>query len=227
MHTSINNIAKAFQAGTFSIKEINSTFIALIPKVQKPTMVGEFRPIILCNNSFKIISKCLANWLKPLLQGIISEEQSAFVNLRLIQDNLVVAHEAFHFLRAKASSPAFGLKIDMNKAYDRAEWDFLQETLTRMGFHCDWIKLVMACVTTVNFKILINGKPGTVLSPSRGLRQGDPLSPYLFIIVCEVLSRNIKKEIQSGNLSGIKLSHNCPGISHLLFADDSLFFLPF
>ena len=221
---SINNIAHAFHSDEFSIESINTTYIALIPKMANPTLVGKFRPISLCNNSFKILSKCLANRLKAILPGIISEEQSAFVQGRQIQDNLVIAHEVYHRLKAKKTPAEFGLKIDMSKAYDRVEWSFLRETMTRMGFSVGWIRMVMKCVTTVSFSVLVNGKPSSFFKPSRGLRQGDPLSPYLFILVCDVLSRNIKGAILEERLETIQLSRNCPGISHLFFADDSLFF---
>ena len=96
--------------------------------------------------------------------------------------------------------------------------------MLRMGFSQQWIDLVMACVTSVNFMVLINGQPGESFSPSRGLRQGDPLSPYLFILVCEVLSRNVKLAAAHNHLDKLYLSKSCPGISHLFFADDSLFF---
>ena len=156
--------------------------------------------------------------------SILCSYQSAFVNQRLIHDNLIVAHEAFHYLRAKKSPPSFGLKVDMNKANDRVEWDFLHETLVRMGFNQHWIHMVMGCVSFVSCTVLVNGTPGKSLRPTRGLRQGDPLSPYFFILVCELLSRNIKRAIAEDKLIGLRLSHSCPGISHLVFADDSLFF---
>ena len=96
--------------------------------------------------------------------------------------------------------------------------------MARMGFHDMWIRMVMNCVTTVSFTVLVNGKPGSSFKPSRGLRQGDPLSPYLFLLVCDVLSRNVRAAVTSGKLENIRISKRCPGISHLFFADDSLFF---
>ena len=221
---SINNIATTFHSNEFSIESINTTYIALTPKTANPTLVGQFRPISLCNNSFKILSKCLANRLKSIIPGIITEEQSAFFHGRQIQDNLVIAHEVFHRLKAKDSLAEFGFKIDMNKAYDKVEWSFLHETLIRMGLSPGWIRMVMQCVTTVSFSVLINGKPSPIFTPTRGLRQGDPLSPYLFILVCDVLSRNIKGAVMENRLLSLHLSRTCPGISHLFFADDSLFF---
>ncbi|KAM1965619.1 hypothetical protein ACFX15_045929 [Malus domestica] len=118
-----------------------------------------------------------------------------------------------------------GIKLDMNKAYDRVEWDFLETVMEHLGFQRRWIAMVMQCVKTVEFSILINGRPGRAFKPSRGLRQGDPLSPYLFLIISEVLSLLISKAVQQGFLEGLKISASGPVLSHLLFADDTLIFL--
>lgn len=112
----------------------------------------------------------------------------------------------------------------MQKAYDRIEWDFLQACLLKMGFCEEWVKMVMQCVTTVSYNIKINGVSLPYFQPTRGIRQGDPLSPYLFIIVANVLSHMLKQAIQTGTICGIRLNRNCPTLSHLLFANDSIFF---
>ncbi|KAM2669171.1 hypothetical protein EV2_020673 [Malus domestica] len=96
--------------------------------------------------------------------------------------------------------------------------------MEHLGFHRRWINMVMRCVKTVEFSILINGRPGRAFKPTRGLRHGDPLSPYLFLIISEVLSLVIKRAIQQGYLEGIQISTSRPMLSHLLFADDTLLF---
>jgi hypothetical protein len=101
----------------------------------------------------------------------------------------------------------------------------LEAALLRFGFDPGWVKLVMGCVSTVAFSIVLNGNAGDFFKPKRGLRQGDPLSPYLFLIISEVLSLRISKSINDGGLTGVKLSRSCPVVSHLFFADDALFFL--
>lgn len=132
----------------------------------------------------------------------------------------------FHGLRTnKACHGNFlGIKTDMSKAYDRVEWIFLQRILLKMGFSAEWVALMMQCISSVSYKVLLNGEPKGHIFPERGLRQGDSLSPYLFILCTEALIVNIKKEERQKRLTGLKVARACPAISHLLFADDSLFF---
>lgn len=139
----------------------------------------------------------------------------------------MIAHEVFHHLKLKKSGYDFemGLKIDMNKAYDRKEWDFLETVMLKFNFAATWVRLIIVCLRTVSFSVLINGKPSEFFQPSRGLRQGDPLSPYLFIIVGEVLTSMINQACYANALHGLRLGVDGPLLSHLLFVDDSLFFL--
>lgn len=116
------------------------------------------------------------------------------------------------------------LKLDMSKAYNRVEWLFLEQLMLKMGFHVKWVGLVMEIVKTVSYSILINGEPRGNIQPTRGIRQGDPLSPYLFLICFEVLNGFIQKIVAMGELRGFSLCKNGQQISHLFFADDSLFF---
>lgn len=115
------------------------------------------------------------------------------------------------------------LKIDISKAYDRVEWSYLKEIMLKLGFDAHWVSLIMNCISCPNFSILINGEQRGNFVSSRGLRQGDPLSPYLSLIVAEGLSHLISKANSNGLLSSLSISGG-PLISHLLFADDSLIF---
>lgn len=204
----------------------NETHVRLIPKGLAPRKVGDYRPIALCNVHYKIIAKILTKRLQPILHSLISPFQSAFVPNRVISDNVLITHEVLHFLRTSEAKKycSMAVKTDMSKAYDRIEWGFLQAVLKRLGFHDKWISWVMECVQTVSYKFLINGTPKGQVIPSRGLRQGDPLSPYLFILCTEVLSRLCIKAQRHGNLPGIKVARASPPINHLLFADDTMFF---
>ncbi|XP_074289594.1 uncharacterized protein LOC141614747 [Silene latifolia] len=205
---------------------MNRTFIVLIPKKKAPDKMSEFRPISLCNVTSKIVSKVLANRLKRFLGEIVSENQSAFTPGRLISDNILVAFELFHHMKnTRQGEGHMALKLDMSKAYDRVEWSFLYQTLVSMGLHEGWVNRVMHCVTSVSFEVLINGNPSRLFKPSRGIRQGDPLSPYLFILCAEVMSSLIRQAVEAGSIHGIRVATNAPVVSHLLFADDSILFV--
>ncbi|KAL6878487.1 hypothetical protein ACP4OV_012657 [Aristida adscensionis] len=202
----------------------NDTVISVIPKVKVPERVTELRPISLCNVTYKLISKVLANRLKKILDEIISPSHSAFVPGRLISDNILVAYEVTHYMMNKrvGDTGFAAIKLDMSKAYDKVEWHFLRDMMTRMGFDQRWISLIMKCVMSVSYKIKVNGILSEAFVPERGLRQGDPLSPYLFLICAEGFSALLHQAEMDGSIKGVKICPNAPSISHLLFADDSL-----
>jgi hypothetical protein len=200
---------------------INNTSIVLIPKVTNPEELGQFRPISLCNVIYKIASKVVANRLRTILPEIISQEQSAFVPGRLITDNIVTTYECLHFMKQKRACDlrCCALKLDMKKAYDRVEWQYLQAVMLKLGFRTVWVDMIMRLVTSVTFSVLFNGERLDNFKPSRGIRQGDPISPYLFLLAAEGLSCLLKDKVQSS-----MVAPSAPMVSHLLFADDSLLF---
>jgi hypothetical protein len=212
--------------GNDSFEEINKTFIVLIPKVQNPTSLSQYRPISFCNVIFKIASKVLANRLKQILPKIISEEQSAFVSGRLITDNVITAYECLHFMKKNRSkrNGHCALKLDMRKAYDRIEWSYLEAIMKKLGISHRFVDTIMRGVRSVSFSILLNGSPTEEFRPSRGVRQGDPISPYLFLLAAEGLSCLLKDAMTAGSLEGIQVAQTAPKVNHLLFADDCLLF---
>ncbi|CAM8975355.1 unnamed protein product [Rhodiola kirilowii] len=167
--------------------DLNETLIVLVLKVKKVDKVEDLRPISLCNVVMKIITKVLANRLKEILPGIISQSQSAFLGGRLITDNILIAHEISHYMKCQRKQKVgyMFLKLDMSKAYDRIEWKFLERMMLAMGFSESWVKRIMLCVETVTYKVRMNDQISETILPSRGLRQGDPISPYLFLICSE------------------------------------------
>jgi hypothetical protein len=144
----------------------------------------------------------------------------------MITDNALLAFECLHYMEHGTSpnSPFCAYKLDLSKAYDRVDWSFLESTMHKMGFSRRWVQWIMTCVTTVRYSVKFNGTLLEAFSPTRGLRQGDPLSPFLFLLFADGLSALLKHEVDQNNISGIKVCRRAPGISHLLFADDTLLF---
>jgi hypothetical protein len=166
------------------LKEFNHTDIALIPKIDNPSSVHHFRPISLINFNYKIISKILSNRFKPLIHKIISPTQSAFLKGRSIHNNTILAHEGFHTMKQKKGNGGLmALKLDMEKAFDSMEWNFLLKIFKLLGFNPIWINWISQCLSTSSFSILLDGAPYVKFVPMRGLRQGDPLSPSFSYLV--------------------------------------------
>ncbi|XP_035551721.1 uncharacterized protein LOC118349890 [Juglans regia] len=205
---------------------LNHTFITLVPKKKSPQTVNDLRPISLCNVAYKLIFKVIANRIKQVLLVIISDTQSSFIPGRLITDNVLVAYEVLHYLKRKKKGKKgfMSIKLDMSKAYDRVEWSFIESVMSKLGFHEKLIQLVMMCVRTPTFSILINGSPTGLIVPSRGLRQGDPISPYLFLLCTEGLISLLREAERTNVVTGLQICHGAPKLNHLLFADDSLIF---
>lgn len=186
----------------------------------------DYRPITLCNVFYKINSQMLSLRLKTVLNSIISENQSAFIPGRAITDNVLITHEVLHYLKVSQAEKRcpMAVKTDMSKAYDRLEWDFIQLVLQRLGMHNKFSNWVMQCISTVSYSFLINDSVYGSVTPYRGIRQGEPISPYLFILCGEVLTGLCKEAERNGSLPGVRVARNSPRINHLLFADDTMFF---
>ncbi|KAM1587593.1 hypothetical protein ACFX10_026729 [Malus domestica] len=188
--------------------------------------MAQYRPIALCNVIYKILAKVLTNRLKVVMSKVIGDNQSAFIAGKQIQDNILVVHEVLHSLlhQKREDQAGMAIKLDMAKAYDRVEWNFLTSIMSKLGFaplFCKWIK---ACISTVSFSIVVNGTPTGFIVPQRGLRQGDPLSPFLFLLCTEGLSVILRKGLELGALHGFKFTTTGTPLTHLFFADDSVVF---
>lgn len=172
------------------------------------------------------MAKVLANRMKEVLPFIISENQSAFVANRSITDNVLVDFELIHYMSQKkwGTEGEVALKPDISKAYDRINWSFLKQRLKIMGFCNTWIKWMMMSVQTVTYNFCFNESIIGPIVPRKGLRQGDPLSPYLFLLCAEGLSNAIDVTSSNNEISGCQICESAPVVSHLLFADDSFLF---
>ena len=181
-------------------EDLNYTHIALIPKIQGPETLDNYRPISLCNTVYKVVTKIIVARLRPYLDKLISPMQTAFVPGRKGIDNIIIAQEIIHGLGKKKGRTGYmALKIDLEKAYDKLEWSFIRDMLIRVNLPKDIIDLIMSCVSTVSTSILFNGEALDPIFPSRGIRQGDPIFPYLFIMCMDYLGQLIEEKC-SGKL---------------------------
>lgn len=198
------------------LKEWNQSLLVLIPKIAAPEEVNHLRPISLCNVVYKCAAKCLVNRMKPTLPQLIDDFQNAFVPGRQMGDNILISHELLHVINKQrtGSRHLAGFKLDMNKAYDRVSWVFILKALKAYGFPDHWVHLIHQCITTVTYRIMINGVASDSFQPNCGLRQGDPLSPYLFLFCMDFFQNDF-------------FSSGFPPVSRYFFSARGASYFPF
>ncbi|CAL1358706.1 unnamed protein product [Linum trigynum] len=225
--TSVVEAVISFFTSSRLLRSFNHTWLTLIPKVESVETIRQLRPISLCQFVYKVITKIMAERLASMLPRIVSEGQNGFIRGRLIIDNIIIGHELMHYLKIKTQGKKgyMALKVDMEKAYDRVEWPFLLAVLDKMGFSSVWQGWIHECLRSSSFSVLMNGTPSGFFTASRGLRQGDPLSPLLFVLCTEGFAALLRQAITEKKLEGVKVAPRAPRISHLFFADDSYLFL--
>ncbi|KAI3761869.1 hypothetical protein L1987_52291 [Smallanthus sonchifolius] len=167
------------------------------------------------------ISKAIANRMRKVLDGVISEPQSAFLKGRYILDGPLIVNELITWIK-KRKSKAFFLKIDFEKAYDNVSWNFVINTLLQMGFPNKWCDWILGILKSASSSVLVNGAPTYIFKCEKGMRQGDPLSPFLFLVVMEALSCMLNRAREEGTIKGIATPNNGPIMTHLLYADDAI-----
>lgn len=212
-----------FQQGKAHLRGSNKTLIVLIPKKVGADSLADFRPISLLNGVYKIVTKLLASRLEKVVDRVVSCNQGAFIRGRHIQENFLTAHEAVHFMKQQQER-GIVLKLDFEKAYDRVNWEYLYAVLRCMGFGETWVRWVRACISTASFAVLVNGETTDTSLYHRGLRQGDPMAPLLFVLVVQVLSRMWDRAQREGLISGFPIDIGGGHLSHLQYADDTVLF---
>eukprot|EP00253_Pinus_taeda_P025142 PITA_25142 len=200
---------------------INSAFLALIPKEKGALDFSSFRPISLCNSSYNLVSKIIANRLKNILPAIILENQGRFIKGRKILDNIVLVQEAVHS-SCQRNEKGMVIKLDLANAFDRVRHEFLINVMKKLGFSLVFINWVNACIASPWIAPLVNGRSTDFFQASRGLRQGCPLSPLLYAIQASVLSYQLDHNQQTQTLPGLRSTHKVKDINHAQFADDTL-----
>lgn len=205
------------------LKEFNHAAIALIPKTKHAPQAKDFRPISCCNVFYKTITIIIANRLATVIPNIIDQAQNAFIEERIMIDNILLTQQLVRQYGRKTCTPRCMMMVDIKKAFDSISWIFLLDLLTHLGFPSIMVGWIRECITTTSFSIALNGKMHGFLKCKRGLRQGDPLSPYLFVLAMDYLSRSLNKATANLNFN---FHPKCEkiGLSHLAFSDDIIFF---
>lgn len=204
------------------LKEVNRTYIVLLPKGEDTKNIKGFRPISLCNFIYKIISKILTNRLREVLPHIISDSQFAFIKGRSMIDAILLANDIINDV-VKGKDKFMCIKADLRKAYDSVRWPYILLIMKNMGFPICWINWVQVMLETSSFQVLLNGAAGPPFKSSNGLRQGDPLAPYLFVIAMEGLSAMLNHAKANKRIS-VPIVGNDISVSHILYTDDLLIF---
>ena len=174
-------VSEFFRNGKL-LKEVSNTLISLIPKVQNPSSLRDYRPISCANVIYKCITKILARRIKMVLPDLVGREQTAFVPGRRAADSILLTHELMHLYQSRRLPARCMLKVDLMKAFDSVDWHYLRLLLQAYGFPASMICSIMECVTSVRYSIQINGEMVGFFPGTRGLRQGDPLSPYYLLL---------------------------------------------
>src|ERR1044072_564640 len=222
-HDVESKVKEFFDRGTWP-KGCNASFISLISKGENPQGLTDYRSISLIGSLYKIISKLLANRLRGVIGKVIDESQSAFVGERNMLDSVVVANEIIHEAKCK-KKPTLVMKVDFEKAYDSIDWDFLVYMMRRMRFCEKWVGWIVQCLQSTTISVLVNGSATDQFVPERGIRQGDPMAPFLFLIVAEGLNGLVRMAVQKKKLTGYRMAGDTDlEVPILQFADDTLFF---
>ncbi|XP_010436564.1 PREDICTED: uncharacterized protein LOC104720343 [Camelina sativa] len=215
-------VREFFRSGQL-LQQWNATTIVLIPKVPNAASTADFRPISLCNTMYKVISMLLAGRLQAILPLAISNAQSAFLPDRLLTENVLLATELVNGYSRKNIGPRGMLKVDLRKAFDSLKWDFIIAAMQALHFPGRFINWIRQCISTPSFSVSVSGSTSGLFKSSKGLRQRDPISPYLFAIAMEVFSGLMRTSFVAGFIQHHPKTKE-RDITHLMFTDDVMVF---
>jgi mannosylglycoprotein endo-beta-mannosidase len=210
--------------GELNLSRLNYGMISLIPKIKEANNIRQYRPICLLNVDNKWFSKVFTLRLTPWADKLISRNKTAFIPGRYILEGVVILHEILHELRVKKLQGII-LKLDFEKAYDKVRWNFMMEVLRKKNFSGKWVDWMKQIIEGGKVGININGEAGGFFRTHKGLRQGDPLSPFLFNLVSDALSTMLDNARTAGEIKGLMAHLIEGGITHLQYADDTIIFL--
>ena len=202
---------------------VNATILSLIPKTEEVQTMRDYRPIACYNFLYKVISKVLARRLKSILPEAIEQNQSVFIKGRLLLENVILASELVNGYHKKSNSNRAAVKFDISKAFDMVKWSFITSVLRAMGLPAQFILRIRVCISTAAFSVSVNGSLEGFFTSARGIRQGCSLSPYMYVILNNVLSKMLNKAAATRKFD---YHPQCREVrlTHLSFADDILVF---
>ncbi|XP_020223262.1 uncharacterized protein LOC109805546 [Cajanus cajan] len=210
-----------FHANGKLVKGSNNSFVVLVPKTDNPQKVEEYRPISLIGCMYKVLAKVLANRMKKVIGKVIYESQSSFFKGRLILDSVLIANEILEEAKRKKKQCLL-FKVDFEKAYDSVNWEYIFFVMEKMRFPISWRRWIAECLATARVSVLVNGSPSSEFGVGRGLRQGDPLALFLYLITVEGLSSLMSKAVQEYVFTGYMVGGDVVPVSHLQYADDTI-----
>ncbi|XP_061993341.1 uncharacterized protein LOC133711201 [Rosa rugosa] len=221
----VTRAVQSFFINGYIMPHFNSNILILIPKLEDAESISDFRPIALANFVFKIITRIMADRLGPIASRIISPNQSAFIRGRSIVDPIVLTSECVNLLDQKCKYGNLAIKFDISKAFDTLDWNFLLRVLRAFGFDATFVNYIHTILQSAYISVSVNGQVNGYFTCSRGVRQGDPLSPLLFCLAEEVLSRGLSSLVNRRKIRTIAAPSSVSPPSHVLFADDIMVFL--
>ncbi|XP_062093379.1 uncharacterized protein LOC133799371 [Humulus lupulus] len=212
------DVTNYFETGLMP-PELHNTMISLIPKQENPAKAVDYKPIACCSTIYKCISKLLCSRLASVLPSLVHQNQGAFVQGRSIAHNVMILQDILKNYQRKNTSPRCTIKIDISKAYDTVDWNFIEDLLNALNFPSRFVQLVMICIKSTSYSLLMNGRIQGGFHGAKGLRQGDPLSPLIFVLIMDYLSRSL---LHAAQVFKFRYHPLCKSLKliNLCFADD-------